>query len=91
LRDDALRSLQIHFGLREIFGDNRFPLAQGELYRGLAGGQAFRWQAQAAAAPRQADVQGALVVGFQKHTAIGVHHGNGVIEHHAQHFVERKL
>ncbi len=91
LRDNALRSLQIHFGLREIFGDDRLPLAQGELYRGLAGCQAFRWQAQATAAPRQADVQSTFVVSFQKHAAIGVHHRNSVIEHHAQHFVKRKL
>src|SRR4029077_9830846 len=56
LRDDALRGLQIHFGLRQVFGDYRFLLSQGQLYRSLAGGQALWRQAQTAGAPGEPDV-----------------------------------
>ena len=65
--------------------------SQSELYGGLTGSKAFRWQAQSAAAARQPHVQSAFIVGFEQDAAVGVHHGDGVVQHHAEHFVERQL
>ncbi len=53
LGDDALRGLQIHFGLREIFGDDRRLLLERKLDGGLAGREAFGRKAKAAAAARE--------------------------------------
>src|SRR4029077_15824008 len=71
--------------------DYRLLFFQGEIYRRLARSQAFRRKTQSAAAPRQAHMQSFLVIGFEKHAAVRIHHGDGVIQHHAQHFVEREL
>jgi hypothetical protein len=91
LRHDALRRLKIHVCLSQILGDYRLLFFQGEIYRRLARSQAFRRKTQSAATPRQAHMQRFLVIGFEKHAAVGVHNGDGVIQHHAQHFVEREL
>jgi len=54
------------FRLREIFSDDRLPLAQGELYRVWPGGQGFRWRRKPPLRRTPwADVRGALFVGFQ--------------------------
>ena len=91
LRDDALRGLQIHVGLREIFGDHRGLSAQRELNGGLTRRETFGRQTHAAAAPRQTNFQHSLVVGFQEQAAVRVGDGNGVIQHVPENGVERQL
>ena len=65
LRDDALRGLQIHVGLREVFGDDRRLLLQRELDGGLARREAFRGKTKSATAPREFYFQGAGAIGFE--------------------------
>ena len=91
LRDDALRGLQIHVGLREVFGDHRGLAAQRELNCGLARRQAFGRETQTAGAPRQPHFERFVVVGFEEQPAVGVGDRNGVIEHVAENGVERQL
>ena len=91
LGDDALRGLQVHIGLREIFGDDRRLLLEGKLNGGLAGREAFRWKAQAAATACQLHFERAGDVRFEEQAAIGIGDGNGVIQHVTEHYIERKL
>src|SRR6266849_4027067 len=91
LRDDALRGLQINVGLREVFGDDRRLMLQSELDGGLAGREAFGGKTKSAAAPSEFYFERAAGIGFEQQTAIGVGDGDGVIQHVAQHHVERQL
>src|SRR5439155_11975949 len=64
LRDDALCGLQIHVGLREVFGDDWRLLLQRELDGGLARREALGGKTKSAAASREFYFQGAGAVGF---------------------------
>src|SRR5207302_8352960 len=91
LRDDALCCLQVHVCLRQVFGDHRRLLFKGKLDGSLAGCHAFRWYAQCAIAPREFYFQRFRRVLFEQQAAIRIGHGDGVIQHVAQRFVEGKL
>ena len=91
MRDDALRCLQIHVRLREIFGDHGRLLLERELNGGLTGRKTFRRQAKSAAASRQLYLERPGRIGFQKQAAVRVSDGNSVIDHVAQYDVEWKL
>src|SRR5713101_4900250 len=91
LRDDALRGLQIHVGLREVFRDYRRVLLQRELDGGLAGCEALGRKTKSAAAPGEFYFERAAGIGFEEQATIGVGDGDGVIQHVAQHDVEGKL
>jgi len=79
--------------LREIFGDYRRLLLHRQLNGSLAGGHAFRGKALTAAAPGQPHPH---VFHFSVHcllqqSAVGIRHGNRMINHLRQHGIERQL
>ncbi len=91
LRHDALRRLQIHVGLREIFRNHRRLLFQRQVDGGLAGLEALRWEPQLPAAPREMDLQLSCGIGFEQHAAVGVRQRDGLVQHIGKHLVERQL
>ena len=64
LCDDALRGLQIHVGLCEVFGDDRGLLLQRELDGRLARCEAFGGKTESATASREFYFHGAGAVGL---------------------------
>src|SRR5258706_236731 len=91
LGNDALRRLQVHVGLREVFRNHRRLLLQRKLDGGLAGHKAFGRKAKTPAAPCEFHSKRAAGVGFEKQAAVGIGYGDRVIHHVAQHDVERQL
>jgi hypothetical protein len=86
-----LRSLQIHIGLREIFGDDRGLTAKRELDSRLAWREALRRKAQSTRAACKAHFERFVCVGFEKQAAVGVGDRDGVIEHVTENSFERQL
>ena len=91
LRDDALCGLQVDVRLRQVFGDHWRLLFECKLDGSLAGCHAFRRQAQCAVAPGEFYFQRIRRVSFEEQAPIRIGHGNGMIQHVAQCFIERKL
>src|SRR6266436_347240 len=91
LGNDALGRLQVHVSLREVFRNHRGLLFQRELDGGLAGRKAFGRKAKTPAAPCEFHSKRADGVGFEKQAAVGIGYGDRVIQHVAQHDVERQL
>jgi hypothetical protein len=77
--------------LREVFGNNRRVLAESELDRSLAGGEAFGRETYIAATASEANFERAAGVGFKEHAAVRIGNGDGVSEHAAEDFIEREL
>src|SRR5713101_1407864 len=89
LGNDALRCLQIHVGLREVFCNDGRLLLQRKLDCSLAGREAFGRKAKTSAAPCEFHSKRAAGVGFEEQAAVGIGYGDRVIQHVAQHDVER--
>src|SRR5712692_7010297 len=89
LGNDALRRLQIHVGLREVFCNDGRLLLQRKLDCSLAGREAFGRKAKTSAAPCEFHSKRAAGVGFEEQAAVGIGYGDRVIQHVAQHDVER--
>ena len=83
--------MQIEAGLRQVFGDHRRLLFERQLDGGLAGHEAFRRKAEAAAAARESYFQRAGGIDFEEQAAVGVGDGDGVIQHRAKNRIDRKL
>ena len=77
--------------MREILGNDRRLLLQRELDGRLAWCQAFGRKTKSAAAPGKFHFKSAAGVGFQEQAAVGVSDRDRMIQHMAQHDVERKL
>ena len=88
LHDDTLRALQIISAI-QVFGDYRGALATCRMAVWL-GVMLSGSSVRASAATRQANFERAFGVGLEQQAAVGVGDGHGVVEHGAQHGIQRQ-
>jgi hypothetical protein len=91
LRHDALGGLQLGIGLSEILGDYAAVLRQGLAQSGLAGGDSFRRQRQAATASGEACAKPSGRIRLEQKASVGIRHRDGVIDHAPKHRVQWEL
>ena len=91
LHDDALGGLEIHAGKVQVFSDDAGLLADGLIDGGLAGVDGRRREIVALVSAGEMNAHDAGGIGLDQQAAIGVGDGDGVVEHGAEHGIERKL
>ncbi len=91
LHHNALGGFQIDAGEVEVFCDDTGLFADGLIDGGLAGVDGRNVEIVALVVAGEMHAHRAGCVGFDQQAAIGMGDGDGVIEHGAEHGIEREL